>query len=87
MLAVFKTGQEYHLISSVLVVASSQKVGLEKPSALVMIGGLVFGLSLYLLSLTSVRLWGAVTPLGGVLMIGGLIWLGAKFHQLSVSKM
>ena len=40
-------------------------------------GGLVFGGSLYLLALTGVRLWGAVTPIGGVLMILGwaaLIW-------------
>ena len=35
------------------------------------IGGLVFGGSLYLLALTGVRLWGAVTPIGGLLMIFG----------------
>ena len=41
------------------------------------IGGLVFGGSLYLLALTGVKLWGAVTPIGGVLMILGwmaLLW-------------
>ncbi len=41
------------------------------------VGGLVFGGSLYLLALTGVKLWGAVTPIGGVLMILGwaaLIW-------------
>ena len=40
-------------------------------------GALVFGGSLYLLALTGVRLWGAVTPVGGLLMIAGwavLLW-------------
>ena len=39
------------------------------------LGGLVFGGSLYLLALTGVRLWGAVTPVGGLLMIAGWAWL------------
>ena len=41
------------------------------------IGALVFGGSLYLLALSGARAWGAVTPIGGVLMILGwaaLIW-------------
>ena len=41
------------------------------------VGGLVFGGSLYLLALTRTALWGAVTPIGGLLMIAGwavLIW-------------
>lgn len=39
--------------------------------ALFGVGGLVFGGSLYLLALTGVKLWGAVTPVGGVLMLVG----------------
>jgi uncharacterized membrane protein YgdD (TMEM256/DUF423 family) len=41
------------------------------------LGGLIFGGSLYLMALTGVRVLGAVTPLGGVLLILGwaaLIW-------------
>ncbi len=40
-------------------------------------GALVFGGSLYVLALTGVRAWGAVTPLGGLLLMAGwatLIW-------------
>jgi len=40
-------------------------------------GGLVFAGSLYLLALTGVRAWGAVTPIGGVLLLAGwaaLLW-------------
>ena len=35
------------------------------------LGGLVFGGSLYLMALTGVRVLGAVTPIGGVLLILG----------------
>ena len=40
-------------------------------------GGLVFAGSLYLLALTGARVWGAVTPVGGVLLLAGwaaLLW-------------
>ena len=40
-------------------------------------GALVFGGSLYALALTGVRVWGAVTPVGGLLLMAGwavLIW-------------
>lgn len=55
------------------------------PSAgwLFLFGGLVFGGSLYLLALTGARIWGAVTPVGGLLLLTGwaaLAWaaLGRK---------
>jgi uncharacterized membrane protein YgdD (TMEM256/DUF423 family) len=34
-------------------------------------GGLIFGVSLDLLAATGARLWGAVTPIGGLLLIAG----------------
>ncbi len=41
-----------------------------------MMGGmLIFSGSLYILCLTGVRWWGAVTPLGGVLLIVGWVLL------------
>lgn len=39
------------------------------------IGGLVFGGSLYLLCLTGITTFGAVTPVGGILLLGGWIVL------------
>jgi uncharacterized membrane protein YgdD (TMEM256/DUF423 family) len=41
--------------------------------ALFTVGIIVFSGSLYALSLTGTRLWGAVTPLGGVCLLAG--WL------------
>ena len=40
-------------------------------------GGLIFGLSLYVMAMTGVRAMGAVTPIGGVLLLAGwavLLW-------------
>jgi uncharacterized membrane protein YgdD (TMEM256/DUF423 family) len=45
--------------------------------ALFGLGGLVFGGSLYILALTGQKLWGAVTPIGGLLLLAGwaaVIW-------------
>ena len=45
-------------------------------AAVAMIGGiLIFSGSLYILCLTGVRWWGAVTPLGGVALIAGWVLL------------
>ena len=45
-------------------------------AALAMIGGiLIFSGSLYILCLTGVRWLGAITPIGGVLMIAGWVML------------
>lgn len=45
------------------------------------VGALVFGASLYLLALTGVRAWGAVTPLGGLLLLAG--WAGLLWAALT----
>lgn len=42
---------------------------------LILAGTLVFSGSLYILCLTGTRWWGAVTPIGGTLMIAGWVLL------------
>jgi uncharacterized membrane protein YgdD (TMEM256/DUF423 family) len=42
---------------------------------LMLAGTIVFSGSLYILCLTGTRWWGAITPIGGVLMIAGWILL------------
>ena len=39
------------------------------------IGTLIFSGSLYILCVTNVKWWGAVTPIGGLFMIAGLLFL------------
>jgi uncharacterized membrane protein YgdD (TMEM256/DUF423 family) len=79
-LAVFQTGQQYHVTASFALIAlglvQSRRSGpsLTLPVRLLGAGSVVFSGSLYALALTGVRAWGAVTPAGGVLIITSLTW-------------
>lgn len=77
MLAAFETGARYHLYHSLalFVVAWAWS---QWPKPLVRVSGwlflagtVVFSGSLYILALTGVTWWGAVTPVGGVLLLAG----------------
>ena len=77
-----QTGAQYQLVHAAAALACFSLLRvMARPAGvagwLFGVGGLVFGGSLYLLALTGVKLWGAVTPIGGMLMIVGwavLIW-------------
>jgi uncharacterized membrane protein YgdD (TMEM256/DUF423 family) len=77
-----RTGAQYQLIHAAAALAC---FGLIRAAAgpagwagwLFGFGGLVFGGSLYLMAATGVRALGAITPIGGVLLLAGwavLIW-------------
>jgi len=85
MKAVFETGVRYQMIHglALFVVAWLSSRG---PSTAVaaagwcfMAGILLFSGSLYLLSLTGVKMWGAVTPIGGLAFLAG--WLCLFFSR------
>ena len=88
LLAVFETGARYHLVHAVLIVAlgfAEARLPAVRVSALLFLAGtFVFSGSLYLLALTGVRAWGAVTPIGGLLLLAGWAWLAwAAFARSS----
>lgn len=73
-LDVWKTAALYHLAHAVVLLA----LGLsgkpcKLPALLILIGTLIFSGSLYALCLTQVGVLGAITPIGGTLLIAG--WL------------
>ena len=82
LLAVFETGaryQMYHALALLLVALLSATA----PQRLIaaagwcfVLGTLLFSGSLYLLALTGIRWWGAVTPVGGVCFLVGWGLLG-----------
>ena len=45
---------------------------------LFVVGTVIFSGSVYLLVLTSVKTWGAVTPIGGVILLAGWLCLAAS---------
>lgn len=66
--------QFFHALAILVMAALSDKLyhSLLLWSAYLIAGGIfVFSGSLYILSLTGETLWGAVTPVGGVLLIAG----------------
>ena len=77
-LAVFETGARYqmfHALALVAVAALPERVAagrtVRTAAFLLLAGTFLFSGSLYVLALSGVRAWGAVTPLGGV------CWLAA----------
>jgi uncharacterized membrane protein YgdD (TMEM256/DUF423 family) len=77
MLAIFETGvryQMYHalgLLAAALLLARAPSTSAVAAGWLFTFGIIVFSGSLYILVLSGVRTWGAVTPFGGVAMIAG----------------
>lgn len=89
MLSVFEVGVRYHMYHAIamLALAAGTAVLWQRPWAAYAcwcwaIGVLIFSGSLYLLSLTEVRWLGAITPIGGVLLILG--WCFAAASALSL---
>lgn len=90
MLAVFKTGvdyQFYHSIALALVGLSLIAQGVDESRFLIWafvcfsIGIVFFSGSLYLLALTRKKVFGPITPLGGLFFILG--WLSFTLHWVN----
>ncbi|HZH03578.1 MAG TPA: DUF423 domain-containing protein [Myxococcaceae bacterium] len=77
LLAVFETGARYQMFHALALLATAWATtrwpgrAVEVAGWLFVAGTLIFSGSLYILALTGVRRWGAVTPLGG------MAWLAA----------
>lgn len=78
-LEIWKTASMYHLIHAVvlLFVADGRPLRLV-PWILFLSGILVFSGSLYLLAVTNAHWLGAITPVGGLCLLAGWLWLAIK---------
>jgi uncharacterized membrane protein YgdD (TMEM256/DUF423 family) len=87
MLQVFEIGaryQMYHALSLILlgIVMLNWKHSLLEWSGWCFMGGiLLFSGSLYILSLSGIKAWGAVTPVGGILLLFGWILFGVGIFR------
>lgn len=91
LLTVYHTGVEYHfyhalglLLVGVIAGFYPQAGGVQWAGALLLAGIVVFSGSLYALSLSGVRVLGAITPLGGVAFIAGWVTLAVSVWRASV---
>ena len=91
LLKIYHTGVEYHFYNTLGLFAIAFMSSLYPNSRkvvvagyLIFIGTLIFAISLYALVLLKASYLGAITPIGGTLMIIG--WLVAAFALLKESK-
>ncbi|CAM5600803.1 DUF423 domain-containing protein [Sphingobium scionense] len=74
-----RTGGLYQLIHAVAALAV---IGVARGAAiLLLIGAAIFAVSLYAMALGCPRWLGAVTPIGGAMMIGGWLWAALAYWQ------
>ncbi len=81
MIQIYKTGVEYHfyhalglLLVGVLAIVMPS-VSFKWSSIFLSAGIILFSGSLYVLAITGIKAWGAITPLGGLSFIVGWIIL------------
>lgn len=85
LLQVFETGARYQLVHALALLAVAvesarrPRPALSAAGWLFTFGVVVFSGSLYVLALSGVRAWGAVTPFGGLGMIAGWLSLALAF--------
>ncbi len=78
-LAVWQTAALYHLMHSVVMLVLASRESLRVWAWRLFAAGIViFSGSLYALALRNVKILGAITPIGGVCLLGG--WLALMFR-------
>lgn len=87
MLTIYKTGIEYHFYNTLGLFAATFIYALKPNSKkiyislwLILIGMMIFSFSLYLLAILSMPILGAITPIGGSLLI--IAWLTLSYGIL-----
>ena len=88
MLVIWETGARYHMYHALGLLAVGF-LALHKPGALanasgwaLLVGIVIFSGSLYALSLSGVRMLGAITPIGGVsFLVGWVLFALAALRQ------
>jgi uncharacterized membrane protein YgdD (TMEM256/DUF423 family) len=71
-----KTGAFYQLMHALAVLAITPQW--RRPALALLTGSLIFAFSLYALALGAPRWFGAITPIGGLAMITGWLWLAYR---------
>lgn len=91
MLTNFETGVRYQMYAALGLMLlglpttpnTNAAVSTRQLAPLLLIIGLViFSGSLYIMALTGMRWLGAITPIGGVLLIGGFIWAAVEHNNI-----
>jgi len=76
-----RTGGLYQLIHAVAVLALIRLPVGQGPLLALLGGSVLFAVTLYIMAIGGPRWLGAVTPIGGTIMIAGWLWLGWQFTR------
>jgi uncharacterized membrane protein YgdD (TMEM256/DUF423 family) len=77
--AIWDTAVLYHLVHAVVLLFAASREPLPRSAWwLFAVGVLVFSGTLYVLAVTNVRWLGAITPLGGLCLLGGWLVLALR---------
>ncbi len=76
-----RTGGLYQLIHAVATIALLRSPAMQSAAITLLIGGAIFAFTLYAMALGGPRWLGAITPIGGVLLIGGWLLAAWRFGQ------
>ncbi len=84
ILGIYQTGVLYHLIHGLAILVVAALLSNAAPARADLINGtflagiIFFSGSLYLLAITGIRMFGAITPIGGVLFLVGWFLLAFR---------
>ena len=71
-----RTGGQYQLAHAVAVIVLADRA--RGPALMLLIGSLIFAATLYSMAVGAPRWFGAITPIGGAMMIGGWLWFAYR---------
>ena len=89
LLAIFETAARYQMYHSLaiiflgLIMNSFQSPLFDWSGWLFILGTLLFSGSLYLLVLTGIKTFGAITPIGGICLLAGWVFLAIGAYKAS----
>lgn len=74
----WQTAVQYQMWHAVALIALAALRGVRPtvPALFLAVGAIIFSGTLYLMALAGLTWLGAITPIGGALMIAGWLWLG-----------
>ena len=73
-----RTGGEYQLIHAVAAFAAGLSGRFVRQGWMMLAGALIFALTLYGMALGGPRWLGAITPIGGTLLIASWLWIAVS---------
>ena len=76
-----QTGGHYQLAHAIAALVLIRWPAAVRPAQILIVGSMLFAATLYAMALGAPRWFGAITPIGGVLMIGGWLWAAWVFAR------